>query len=468
MGSEKTSEYLKEFFVAIPIKEEGGFFDFDSNHDEYLAKRKTLEENWRNSKEVQQKFQKNFKKYLQDSIDESGITDAARKYLLLKQEIDKRHDEYSPAKYTQIGTFESKKTLLEILESYENIDHIQDMYRMRKINTISEKNSGITPEQAKKVRYCLRQGRELYLAGQNGDHVVKPLNYFYSITSFAYAIVLLNNPCRYKLESLSNSHGVEHRLQSGNIAFGGDIQQGTFSELFYAFCSEYITGILDNGDIYKITFNRINSLKCFQRNRFIASLNSLFSMVPEMHSLFSFENNTQVHNICISSIAHDTNTSYVIKVGNGQENISKDFIGCFQYKNIKQVDGRLIVNVPISNIENSTLPIYCDIYGRLTSVMPTINYANYQNLADASANSKIIVADCLCKDLQLPEFCLHFLIIFALSNIMRYQPEVWGAILANEHETKFATMIRFYLTIFEQKLPFLALKHTSDYYPVIC
>lgn len=468
MESEKASEYLKEFFVAIPIKEDGGFFDFDSNYNEYLTKRKELEENWRNSDEIRQGYKKNFKKYLHENIDESSITDAAKNYLLLKQELDKRHDKYIPSKYTKIGTFESKKTLLEILESYENIEHIQDMYRMRKINTISEKNSGITPEQAKKVRYCLRQGRELYLAGQNGDHVVKPLNYFYSITSFAYAIVLLNNPCRYKLESLSNSHGIEHRLQSGNIAFGGDIQQGTFSELFYAFCSEYITGVLDSGDNYYINFNRISSLKSFQKNRFIASLNSLFSMVPEMHSLFSFSNNTKIHKICISNIAHTTSTSYTIKVGNGQEFINEDFLNCFPYETKKQQDGKLIINVPIVDIKNSTLPIYCDIYGNLTSIMPTIKYANYQNTADASANTKILVSDNLCKDLQLPEFCLHFLIIFALSNIMRYQPEVWGAILANEHETKFATMIRYYLTIFEQKLPFLALKHTSDYYPVIC
>ena len=467
MKSETSSENLKDFFVAIPVDGSAGFYDFSGNGIKYLEKKKQLEEAWRNSEEIRNSYEKNFKRYCKDNLDEDNITNAEKMYTLLQQEIDKRIPNYIPSRYTKIGTFESKKTLLEILESYENIEHIQDMYKMRKINTASKKDSGISSEQAKKIRYCLRQGRELYLAGQNGAHVVKPLNYFYSITSFAYAIIMLNNPCRFQLETLSNSHGVEHKLRSGTIAFGGDIQQGTFSELFYSFCSEHISGVMDNADIFNINFDRTNSLKVFQQNRFIVSINSLFSMVPEMRTLFSFSNNTEIHPFKIFSITHNKTTSYMIKLGNGQDAVSDHFLTALSYEEKKQQDGRTIINIPIDDIHHSTLPIYCDIYGNLSSVMPKINFATYQIDTKEAEKSEIQIANDLCTGMQLPEFCLHFLIIFTLSNIMRYQPEVWGAILANEYDTEFATRIRYYLTIFEQKLPFLALKHTSDYYPVI-
>ena len=69
--------------------------------------------------------------------------------------------------------------------------------------------------------------------------------------------------------------------------------------------------------------------------------------------------------------------------------------------------------------------------------------------------------------INIPEICIHFLAISALSNIMRYQPEIWGSILSNDIDARLSTLIRYYLTIYEQKFPFLILRSISDYFPII-
>ena len=69
--------------------------------------------------------------------------------------------------------------------------------------------------------------------------------------------------------------------------------------------------------------------------------------------------------------------------------------------------------------------------------------------------------------INIPEICIHFLAISALSNIMRYQPEIWGAILNNDLDARLSTLIRYYLTIYEQKFPFLILRSISEYFPII-
>ncbi len=61
---------------------------------------------------------------------------------------------------------------------------------------------------------------------------MKPLVWFYSLTAYARAVIILNNPIRYNLDTLPGSHGLNYLPTEIKIQFGGATKQGTFSELF--------------------------------------------------------------------------------------------------------------------------------------------------------------------------------------------------------------------------------------------
>lgn len=118
---------------------------------------------------------------------------------LLNSEIDARVGSRSNLDLIVIDELSYPQPAIELLENTENSDHIKELYRIRKRTTGEEKNSGITTDEARRIKNCLRQGRELYLSSRNGPLMVKPLNLFYSLTAYAYSIIILNNPVRFKL-----------------------------------------------------------------------------------------------------------------------------------------------------------------------------------------------------------------------------------------------------------------------------
>lgn len=436
--------FLKEYAQKSTIDSDNNLLlDFDSDYEQYQRLVVEANECWKNSPEIREKYKNKQNFYMSDKFGSQYSSQASKNYFLTASEVEKRAIGYSPIRLLEVGLLDSKDMLLDIMESYENIEHIKDIYRAIKANASKEKKGGLNSEEAKKVQYCLRQGRELYLSGNQGSHIVKPLIYFYSITAFSYATILINNPFRYKLESISNSHGIYHKLATEYVSFGGDIKNGTFSELFYSFCTEHLLSKIDINNIFDVYLNKMESLKNFQSNRFTLSLYTIFTMIPEMQSVLMAENN-RIFPLSINYGIHAAVPFYKFRIGDGnqkisQESIEKSFRACEH----RIEGGQSIVTIPIDKIRDIQATIYTDIYGKMWYI------------------------DSPFPEIQLPEMCLHFMAIFALSNIMRYQPEIWGAILSNEYETQVSSLIRYYLTLFEQKLPFLIMRSTSNFYPVV-
>ena len=71
------------------------------------------------------------------------------------------------------------------------------------------------------------------------------------------------------------------------------------------------------------------------------------------------------------------------------------------------------------------------------------------------------------EGLFLPEICLHFLIISALCNIMRYSPHEWSNILTNRISSQFSLVINQYIRIFERKFPLLAAQCLTNYNAIL-
>lgn len=103
----------------------------------------------------------------------------------------------------------------------------------------------------------------------------------------------------------------------------------------------------------------------------------------------------------------------------------------FNAESIMEDQGSYKVAVTSDDITSIDPVIYQDMYGHLWYIESPID------------------------GLYLPEVCLHFLIISALCNIMRYSPHEWNDILNNRTSSAFSLLINQYIRIFERKFPLI-------------
>lgn len=220
----------------------------------------------------------------------------------------------------------------------------------------------------------------------SGSYIVKPLNYFYSITAYAYAIILLSSPLRFKLSSIPNSHGIDHKLDYAKISFGGTVKQGTFSELFMSFPVEFFKSCQSDNEYIDIYFDRSFSVKSFLENKFDTSLFSLFSMIPEMRDIYSDkEQRSLVYPLDIKYTYKNKNHGYKFIIGNGTETPNDSSLEkIFNNAEIINSDGKKKIFIKADNLSSVLITVYTDIYGKLWYI------------------------DNKFYPINMPEICIHF------------------------------------------------------------
>lgn len=431
-----------EYAESLACEINDPLYSFDSNYKSYIEKRKEYELEWPDlPDEDKKKYGRKIAGYLNEKLKELPGSEAAKNSYLVNNECDARLNSDHERKTVDISLHGCDNYLLTLIEDYENVDRIKHLYRNLKNTSVS----GINTEEANIIKHCLTQGRELYLAGKNGAIITKPLNFFYSITAYSYAATVLTNPIRYKLEAIPNSHGINHKLDAHKITFGGDTKRGTFSELFYSFPTE-ILKFPCQGQLNELRLDRRSSLKKFHYERFDTTLLSLLEMIPEMQSVINRnEKNSKTHPMSISIKAKSNGkASYIFTIGNGITLPNVDSIKrSFNTENVEKSSERFVVDVPTAEASQLNICCYNDIYGRPWYVESPFS------------------------GVHIPEMAIHFIIVFALSNIMRYRPDQWVSTLSNLTDPIASTLIKYYLTVFEQKFLFIILRSISNHFPVI-
>lgn len=251
---------LSKVVFSLEASSHSDFIEFDSPYEKCEKRKEELENEWKElSKEEKEKT--TFKRFITCGMQGFILTDGMLNFKRLNEEVKARLDAEHPSRFLGIEIIDGNKSLLDLLEGYENISAIKKLYKTFNKTLGTTKNAGIDSVEAGNIKYCMRQGRELYLAGNLGSYVVKPLNYFYSITAYSYAMILLSSPLRFKLSSIPNSHGIDHKLDYARISFGGGIRKGTFSELFTAFPVEFFKSETRVDEYIDITLDRSQSVK---------------------------------------------------------------------------------------------------------------------------------------------------------------------------------------------------------------
>ena len=175
------------------------------------------------------------------------------------------------------------------------------------------------------------------------------------------------------------------------------------------------------------------SIELVQDSSIKLSLVTLLSMVPELNEYYTKVDtqNHLVHKLSIDTEIVNSSITYNFYIGNGIDRPSKEKQGAYK------------VTVSSSIISRITPCIYHDLRGQLWYIESPI------------------------EGLVLPELCLHFLIISALCNIMRYSPHNWSNILTNKVSPQYSLLISKYLRLFEIKYPMLVSELITNYVPVI-
>lgn len=360
-----------------------------------------------------------------------------KNYHLLKSEVEKRVCNGSKLTNIEIEITDLDRSLYELSESIENARLIQDNYRLRKQCT--KPDGGINLEEAAKIKHCFSQGRELYRSGTVGSLIVKPLNYFYAITAYAYGIILLNNPLRFRKDMLPGSHGINYLPDSIQIQFGGDMPRGTFSDLHTSFPQN----LIKTHDL-ELTGSALNSICSYYEQRVTCSLGTLLSMVPEMGDFFKIATgrDSRTHPLTVKPSSQVTDPSPTFVIGNGVLKPDLDRIQrSFKDMEIEEVRGQIHIRVPAERIRDIDATIYSDIQGKLWYV------------------------DNPFEPVQIPEICLHFLILSIFSNIMRYRPDEWGGLVDNDVSANVSLAARHYFSVIERKFNCLVLRESSAFFP---
>ncbi|MGI4853423.1 MAG: YaaC family protein [Janthinobacterium lividum] len=364
-----------------------------------------------------------------------------RRYSILTKEIEAQVNRERSFQLLSLEEFEANSSLLELLEHLENSKQIRDMYKLRKLTTGTAKNAGITDEQARILKSCMRQGRDLFQAGRTGTLMIKPLVWFYSLTSYAYACIILNHVSRYSIDTFANSHGLNYLPSEIRTQFGGSVKQGTFSDLFFSFPT------FAHKDP-RVDFAQSNedSLLAFQDLRITSGCGTLFSLLPELRDYYALLTGkpSRVHPLDIIQTSEGRGVKWEFQIGDGQSlpdlaTVDKSFLG--SPRTVRQ--GKVIVSVSATELYKISAMIYTDAGGNFWYV------------------------DNPFHPVVLPELCVHFLLMNAFSNIMRYRPGDWGDVLLNEVDSDLFLLIRKYFSTFEIKVPILLLRSLSKFNPVI-
>lgn len=365
------------------------------------------------------------------------LTSNQKNYKKIMDEVASNLDRDNYYSILPVNIYSEKETIMDLLASLENENYIKAVYKSKKIRVTGELNSST----ATKLVDSIRQGRSLLQSTQSANMLSKPLIDFYAASAYAYATIVINSPLHKALDSLKGSHGHTYNHKDETIEFGGKIPSGTFIDLL---ASIYVPQIVTETIRFKC--NAVSSLEFVQNHEIRISLIALLSTVPELREQIMQVKSAKniVHKLGIKTGVEKGRVTYIFEIGDGIHRPTTESIkAVFDVAEIKDENGKYIVSVPAEKITKICPTIYQDINGNLWYIEPLI------------------------EGLYLPEICLHFLIISALCNIMRYSPHEWNNILSNKVSSDFSLLISKYLRLFELKYPMLLVQQLTSFSPVI-
>ncbi|WP_068675932.1 YaaC family protein [Oceanobacillus sp. Castelsardo] len=258
--------------------------------------------------------------------------------------------------------------------------------------------------------YYLDHGRKFYEIGHEVDVFAKPVLYFYGLTHLLKACLLTKRP-NYPESTVLLSHGVTSRKRKKrHYTFMTDEVKVQLNGLFPYF-SEHLYSI------HPIPFEKIQ-------------MKDLFSLIPEMQTFFSFQGNETM-----------------IVVGSKESRILQFPISILDHYHITKDSFLKRIGPYLSKMTHieerkSVITVQLD------ESLESFNGPFYKHMNDETIyfplNRKHF--------LPISEVMIHYLLLYNLSMLCRYEAEWWGDLLSSKPELDYPFILQF-LDITAEKIP---------------
>lgn len=261
------------------------------------------------------------------------------------------------------------------------------------------------------LMYYLDHGRTFYHNGQQATPLLQPILYFYGMVHLLKAVLLTKRP-EYPESTSMLAHGVSTRKRKKkNYNFINDEVKVQHKGLFPYF-SEHLFAIKP------IPFEKI-------------TMHRLFGLIPELTPLFHFHGEVPLIKVGTLGANHLTFPSHILD------------------------DYHLTERAFIK----WTTP-YLAAVSTTKSTKQTIQFKLHQPFIEERGpffihqNESIYFPTARENMMDLAEVMIHYLLLYNLSMISRYETEWWGDLLAIKPELDYPLILKF-LQITAQKVPLL-------------
>ncbi|MFC4558496.1 YaaC family protein [Virgibacillus kekensis] len=260
--------------------------------------------------------------------------------------------------------------------------------------------------------YNMMHGRQFYANGKKLNTLLKPILFFYGMVHLLKANLLTIRP-DYPESTTILAHGVSTRKRKKkDYTFMGDEVKVQHNGLFPYF-SEHLFKQL------RVPFEKIK-------------MDLLFGLIPEMDSLFTMQGERRM--VPVGDIGGATLRfpdslldHYHLTVNTFIERI-RPFLPTI--KNIEQTNSAAVIKLDSPLTANSG-PFYV--------------HSQDKTLYFPAAREQFI---------PVSEVMVHYLLLFNLSMLCRYEPEWWGDLLSSKSEADYPFIVHF-LEVTAEKIPHL-------------
>lgn len=383
----------------------------------------------------------------------------------------------------EIRTENPNKEMWQYLSLFCNYEYCLEsiINRNKEIDLIKDKDN--IKKQIAQIRLSLKQAEEYFSAAATVSLITKPLLIYYGYVALSRALILLKNDGTYsydymRMKEKHNHHGLNIKKNFINnnakgiadflasikceINYNNEIPWGNFTVFYNSLDSDVIlvksSVAYENSQLRATGYNLLNTFEKYE----IASLKrdidllSLFKHLPDFYSFLKVQNIQsnlfpgffKINSLQKTKIRTDNKPveddelfKYECIMNNLDQNTIEWFIDKYAQKNVS-----FSVFAPSA--------IRCIIEERLKKDENGITY-----LPDATSSISEEIYFIKCDDDFIIESASHYMILFMLSILCRYYPDIWVSKLSTL--SGFSELISYYMDIAFRKTPNLILNQMS-------
>lgn len=310
------------------------------------------------------------------------------------------------------GSLMKKQETAAFYTSLQNLQSSQAYLRKCYANLAGVDKETKSYENSGTFMYYLDQGQLFLREGEKGDDRLKPLLYFYGMCHTLKACLLTNRP-NYPESTSILAHGVSARKRKKkDYSFIDDEVKVQQNGLFSYACSHLF--LLKTPPFTKV------------------KMSFLFELIPEINDFLAFNNKEK--SISIAAI-----DSYILR-------FPASILDSFHLTErafIQRISAYLPV---IKSTKNTKHHLVVELERPIQQMNgPFYLHAEKQEIYFPINRNYFI---------SVPEILIHYLLLYNLSMISRYETEYWGELFATKYGVDYSIIVQ-YLTIAVNKVEFL-------------